>query len=206
MDMQWENAWLNGFILNLETAILLPMRKAPLNSGLTLVELMISIAVFAIVAAGISSTTLMTSRIAYGNIYENTAYMVAQGYAEQIKSIRFNEIRVALDNPAEYDIPTESLSLGTNDSAGQLKKADPLIFGVPIEKDVVVDIEGEGEEQRERIMKMWITATGRDLEVATDCWDSIEITLDFEWQVAGLKGMNRKDGVVRLVKTNVSEY
>lgn len=167
---------------------------------------MISIAVFAIVAAGISSTTMMTSRIAHGNIYENTAYMVAQGYAEQIKSIRFDEIRAALDNPADNDIPTQSLSLGTNAVAGQLKKADPLIFGVPVAKEVIVDLEGEGSDQRERIMNMWVTARGRDLTDATSCWDSIEVTLDFEWEVFGLNGMTRKEGVVRLVKTNVSEY
>lgn len=167
---------------------------------------MISIAIFAIVAAGISSTTIMTSRIAHGNIYENTAYMVAQGYAEQIKSIRFDQIRAALDNPAQNNIPTQSLSLGTKAVAGQLKKADPLIFGVPVAKEVIVDIEGQGEEQRERIMNMWVTASGRDLTEATSCWDSIEITLDFQWEVFGLNGMSRKDGVVRLVKTNVSEY
>lgn len=167
---------------------------------------MISIAVFAIVAAGISSTTMMTNRIAYGNIYENTAYMVAQGYAEQIKSIGFDKIRAALDNPAENDIPTQSLSLGTNAAPGQLKQADPLIFGVPVAKEVVVDLEGEGEDQQARIMNMWVTARGRDLTEATSCWDSIEVTLDFEWEVFGLNGMTRKEGVVRLVKTNVSEY
>ncbi len=182
------------------------MKNVLRQSGLTLVELMISIAVFALVAAGVSSATMMTSRIANGNIYENTAYMVAQGYAEQIKSIRYDEIRSALDNPAENDIPTQSLSLGKGVSSEQLKKADPLIFGVPVEKDIVIDIEGEGEDEHERIMRMWVTASGRDLTEATSCWDSIEVTLDFEWEVYGTSGLTKKEGVVRLVKTNVSEY
>lgn len=167
---------------------------------------MISIAVFAIVAAGISGTTMMTSRIAYGNIYENTAYMVAQGYAEQIKSIRFDEIRAALDNPAENDIPTKSLSLGSSGDLGELQKADPLIFGVPMEKQIVVDIERKGGQEKERIMRMWVTAQGRSLTNETDCWDSIEINLIFEWEAHGPSGLTKKEGAVRLVKTNVSEF
>lgn len=167
---------------------------------------MVSIAVFAIVAAGVSSTTMMTSRITHGNIYENTAYMVAQGYAEQIKSIRFDDIRAALENPAENDIPTKSLSLGSAVDIGQLQKADPLIFGVPVEKAIVVDIERKDGQEKERIMRMWVTAQGRNLTNDTDCWDSIEIDLNFEWEVYGLSGLTKKGGVIRLVKTNVSEF
>lgn len=167
---------------------------------------MVSVAVFAIVAAGVSSTTMMTSRIAHGNIYENTAHMVAQGYAEQIKSIRFDEIRAALDNPAENDIPTKSLSLGSAADIGQLQKADPLIFGVPVKKNIVVDIERKGGQEKERIMHMWVTAQGRNLANDADCWNSIEIDLNFEWEVYGTSGLTKKGGVVRLVKTNVSEF
>lgn len=165
---------------------------------------MISIAVFAIVAAGVSSTTMMTSRLAHENIYKNTAYMVAQSYAEQIKSIRYDVIREAFLDPVGHDIPTQSLSLGSG--AGVQKMDDPLIFGVPVQKDIVVDIEQRGEETHERIMRMWVTAKGRDLTTNTDCWDSIEIEIEFTWEVAGHAGLQNKDGVVRLVKTNVSEF
>ena len=167
---------------------------------------MVSIGVFAIVAAGVTSTTMMTSRIAYSNVYENTAYMVAQGYAEQIKSIQYAVIRNALEDPVNYEIPTLSLSLGTEADAISLQKDDPLIFGVPMEKDVIVDIENRDGVEQERVMAMWLTLNGRDLNSSTDCWDAIEVTIDFQWEVFGMNGMSRQDGVVRLIKTNVSEF
>ncbi len=170
-------------------------------------EVMVSIAVFALVAGGIATTTMMTSRIAYENIYENTAYMVVQAYAEQIKSISFARIEAALENPGLYDIPTETLHLGEDISGEDLKKADPLIFGVPLEKEIVVDLDRDaGGGENARTMRLWILPTGRDLGVDTSCWDSIEVTLDFEWEVVagGMKHIN--EGAIRLVKTNVSEY
>jgi hypothetical protein len=168
---------------------------------------MISVGILAIVAAGISSVTMLTSRIAYSNIYENTAYNIAQAYGEQIKSINFISIRNALDDPVNFDIPTESLMLGTAENSSDLKIDDPLIFGVSLEKEVVVDIEeDESGDFVERRMKMWIRPTGTDLNGETDCWDAIEITLDFEWEVFDGSSHTRHNGQVKLVKTNVAEY
>jgi prepilin-type N-terminal cleavage/methylation domain-containing protein len=177
------------------------------RQGYSLVEVVISVGILAIVAAGISSVTMMTSRIAYSNIYENTAYNIAQAYAEQIKSINFTSIRNALNDPVNYDIPTESLMLGTANDTGDLKVDDPLIFGVPLEKEVVVDIEEDDSGAfTERRMRMWVLPTGKDLNNATDCWDAIEITLDFEWEVFDGRSLRRHSGQVKLVKTNVTEY
>jgi len=178
------------------------------GQGFTLVETAVSASIFALVAAGVVATTMMTSRLAHENIYENTAYMVAQGYAEQIKSIQFKAIRDALENPAEKNIPTQSLSFGTGASGEELKEDDPLIFGVELEKEVVVDLETEANgEVRERIMKMWIRPSGTDLgATGASCWDSIEVVLDFDWQVSDGNANRQRSGSVRLVKTNVSEF
>lgn len=177
------------------------------SQGFSLIEVMVSVGILAIVAAGISSITMLTSRIAYANIYENTAYNIAQAYAEQIKSINYSAIRNALNDPVNYDIPTESLMLGSSDNSADLKINDPLIFGVPLEKEIVVDIEKDDEGGfRERKMKMWIHPKGTDLNTKTDCWDAIEITLDFEWEVFDGNSLKRNSGEINLVKTNVTEY
>jgi hypothetical protein len=183
------------------------MRGCQHSQGFSLVEAVISAGILAIVAAGISSVTMLTSRIAYSNIYENTAYNIVQAYAEQIKTINYVSIRNALSDPVNYDIPTESLMLGTNKTGADLKIDDPLIFGVSLEKEIIVDIEeGKNGEFVERRMKMWIQPSGTDLSEATDCWDAIEVTLDFEWEVFDGSSYVRHSGQVKLVKTNVSEY
>lgn len=177
------------------------------SSGFSLVEVVIAVGILAIVAAGISSVTMLTSRIAYSNIYEFTAHAVVQAYAEQIKSINYSSIRNALRDPVEYSIPTESLSLGTSAQGGDLKIEDPLIFGVPIEKKIIVDVEeDENGDLSERTMSMTVLATGNDLNDTVDCWDAIEITLDYTWAAFDSSGISKKSGQVKIVKTNVTEY
>lgn len=177
------------------------------TSGYSLVEVIIAASILSIVAAGVSSVTMLTSRIAYSNIYEYTAHTVAHAYAEQIKSIHFRSIKNALEDPVKYSIPTESLALGTGNPASDLKIDDPLIFGVPVTKDIIVDIEeDENGEFSERKMSMTVLATGNDLNDTTNCWDAIEVTLDFTWDVVDSTGTTSHSSQIKIVKTNVTEY
>lgn len=179
----------------------------PNLKGFTLVEVLVATSIFSLLAIGIASTTILTSRVAYGNIYENTAYMVAQAYAEQIKSISFGVIEAALEDPSGNSIPTQSLSYEASANAGLTRQDDPLIFGVPTEKNIVVDIQSlsDGSEQT-RSMHMTFTPVGTNLNDSTNCWDSIEIVLNFEWEVFDGNSQLAKSGAIRLIKTNVSEY
>lgn len=171
--------------------------------GFTIVELMVAVAIFSLVAAGIASTSALISRVAVSNIYQNTAYTVAQGYAEQIKSLSYVVIQQALIDPANNDIPTLSLSMG---SGAVSELDDPLIFGQRMLKEVVVDVQQtDSGEQRERVMNMWFTTTGQSL-LATDGINAIEITLDFEWELNDRSIRRTYLGSVKIVKTAISEF
>lgn len=176
--------------------------------GFTIVEVIIGVFVFSILAAGIASSTLLTSRMAMSNIFRNTAFTVAQGYAEQIKGIRFNAIKQALEDPGETDIPTMSLSLGASEAGDDLEKEDPLVFGQKMLKEVVVDLEESesGEIDDERIMRLWITPTGRNLRTEPEGLAAIEITLDYEWEFRDNRGTRTFEDSIKIVKTHVSEY
>lgn len=175
--------------------------------GFTLVEAMISVGILGIVAAGVSSVTIMTSRISHANVYENTAFNIVQAYAEQIKSIDFAVIQQALENPGENDIPTQSLKLGTGEDISELQIDDPITFGVEHEKDIIIDIE-EVEEGvfKERTMKLWVKATGTDLSRSTNCWEAIEVTLDFAWNSPRAGSTTKDTGQIKLLKTSISEF
>lgn len=174
------------------------------RAGFSLVEVMVGTFVFSIIAAGIASSTSLCSRLAIANIYQNTATTVVQGYAEQIKSIRYEVIEDALADPSTHSIPTMSLS----STSGTLTEMnDPLIFGVRSEKNIVVDIEqlADGSE-RERIMEMWVTPTGTHLAGTGDNLDAIEITLYFEWMLSDKSITRSYDNTVKIVKTAISEF
>ncbi len=182
----------------------LMIKNQNLKAGFSLVEVMIGIVIFSILAAGVASATLLTSKIAYSNIYRNTAFTVAQGYGEQIKSIRYAVVKDALDDPSTVRIPTKSLSLGTSDS---MRLDDPLIFGQRTLKEIVVDIEEANDGTlRERVMRMWFTPTGRDLSKETDQLNAIEVTLTFEWEVIATGITRVHQDAIKIVKTDVSEF
>jgi prepilin-type N-terminal cleavage/methylation domain-containing protein len=177
-----------------------------IKKGFSLIEVVVSSSILAVLAAGVLSVTMMTSRVAYSNVYENTAHTVAQGYAEQIKTIAYVELQRALDDPSSHSIPTESLALGAGLSAADLKVSDPLIFGVEVPKEVIVDVEkGEDGKYKERIMNMWFTVHGNEIASSADCWDAMEIRIDYEWEVAGVGGLKKRSGQVNLVKSTILE-
>ncbi|HAV11948.1 MAG TPA: hypothetical protein DCX06_00420 [Opitutae bacterium] len=174
------------------------------KSAFSLIEVMIGLAIFSIVAVGVASASLQASRIAYSNIYRNTAFTAAQGYAEQIKSISYFAITSALENPTLNTIPTKSLSLG----AGQTAEIDdPLRFNERSLKKIVIDVEERADGSlNQRVMNMWITPTARDLRSAPEGLKAIEITLNFEWELV-MSGFTKTNvDSIKLLKTDVTEY
>jgi len=172
--------------------------------GFSLIEVMIGTLVFALVSVGVASATLQTGRIAYSNVYRNTAFTVAQGFSEQIKSIPYIVIDNAFRDPALFEIPTKSLSFG---ASGTSEIDDYLVFNERMLKEIVIDVQKQKDGTlKERVMKMWITPKGRDLTKENDELKVIEITLEFEWELvmAGFSKMNKE--TLKFVKTDITEY
>lgn len=180
------------------------MKHTSKNDGFSLVEVMIAMTVFSITAAGIASSALLSGKIAYSNIYRNTAFTVAQGYGEQLKSIQYSTIESALRDPETYTIPTKGLS---QTPTGSSQFDDPLVFGQRIEKEIVIDVEelDDGALQQ-KTMTMWITTSGRNLLTESEEVKAIEITLFFEWDTANFNGQNTQEDSIRIVKTDVTEF
>jgi prepilin-type N-terminal cleavage/methylation domain-containing protein len=70
---------------------------APKN-GFSLVESIVSLGVFSVLAVSIIAVVLQLRRIAENNVYENTALTMAQGYIEQIRSLPYNELLSAANS------------------------------------------------------------------------------------------------------------
>lgn len=137
------------------------MDKLKNKQGFSLVEVMMGMAVFSVVAFALSATMMYTLRNSYENVMRNTAYTIAQGYLEQIQAMTDLQIERAVNSPSETPIPTRSISAL---SEGAIEVADPLFIVDPNateegenEKEIVLDIREneDGEEDREILMTMW---------------------------------------------------
>ncbi|MCH6256021.1 prepilin-type N-terminal cleavage/methylation domain-containing protein [Puniceicoccaceae bacterium K14] len=70
--------------------------KTTNRSGVTLVEIMVSMFILGVGFTGLFSGFLHTRRLAQGSIYQNTASTIAYSYLEQLKSVEFSSLD---DNP-----------------------------------------------------------------------------------------------------------
>lgn len=176
-----------------------PRKRARSHSkeGFSLIEVMLAMFVFSLVAIGITATVIQSQKVAQSNIFKNTAYTIVQGYLEQIKSISTYTILDAVSN--DTSIPTVSIdALAT----GNVEVEDGLLVDQENEKDVMIDLQEGGEQV---YMSLWITPTVNDLNTGSSPIPAIEIILDFEYEVRHLQGIARRSGSLRIVKAETNE-
>lgn len=137
---------------------------------MTLVELMISMALFSMLSIGLFAGVIHSRRMAENAVYESTAVTVALAYLEQIRNIQYPALLEALPGgPAGGKIPT-MVDQGTE---------DPLYRDLKTKKTILIDTDEAG--QPESFMDMWVTAGLRDLRPVNGL-RALEVTIDFEWK------------------------
>ena len=166
--------------------LLRSFRQSSARRGLTLVEIMIAMALFTIMAGGIMGTHTMAMRVAHANIHRNTAISIGQGYLEQIKSIPFETVEMALTDPANHPLPTRGISSARmTDQESQILD-DFLVVGQSNYKRVLLDVDAAGEETH---MELWVTPRiSQSFRLAADGITHIpdpsllEVELELEWR------------------------
>lgn len=194
--------------------------RMPVQPGFSLLESVIAMTVFTIVALGISGLVIQARKVAENNILRNTAFTVAQGYLEQIRSISIAEIEAAIADPENVPIPTKSVSATAVSSIEQdddmfIDGPDPAIAGGTTGsnyKQILVDItpiydpptsrsDADIVGYKEVHMEAWF-----DLNIAqfANQPNTYEISIAFEYQPRGFPD-SRLRGELRTVKANVFE-
>lgn len=98
------------------------------SRGFSLVEVMVALAIFSMLAMAYTATSLYARRSAETNVMESTALTVAAGYLEQIKSLEYESLIVSVKDPSE--------PLRTMVNQG---KDDPIYLGKFTSKTVVMN-------------------------------------------------------------------
>lgn len=186
------------------------IRRQRRRSGVTLIEVVIAMAVFMILALGLTTTVLQSQEMAQNNIIRNTAYTVAQGYLEQIKSIPVQTLNAALNDPSNVSIPTKSVSAL---DSGDIELEDPLFLDGP---DASLSGQNDGSNRKEIMIDLREDADGNNTgEVVMECWFDLDIeplnigtrtfavTIRFEATLRGRQGA-RTSGILRGIRTDVN--
>ena len=159
---------------------------------MTLVETVVAMGIFSLVAVGIIGLNLQSRRLAESAIRENTAATVTQGYLEQIKAIEYSALVDAVADPSGVAIPTKTDS--TND--------DPIFLNIRNEKTLVIHSTDSGTPTR--FMRFWITPRATNLAAAGR--KAIEFTILFEWEGNDKRVGDVRQSTIRFVRSYVPTY
>ncbi|TVP77178.1 MAG: type II secretion system protein [Puniceicoccaceae bacterium] len=90
---------------NLETGQVTNINR---RSGLTLVEVIISLVVLSMLAIGIIASVLQVRRTSEAQVRGELAYAVANGFLEQVRGVNYNELSEASQSGANVELITRN--------------------------------------------------------------------------------------------------
>jgi type II secretory pathway pseudopilin PulG len=68
------------------------MQRPRATRGYTIIEVVMGVAIMALVFTGVMGAFIQSRRLTEGSVFQNSAITVVQGYLEQIKNMDFHEI------------------------------------------------------------------------------------------------------------------
>ena len=174
------------------------------SEGFTLIEVIVGMVVFAILATTSSVAFVQTQKLAHANIMHNTARTVIQGYVEQIKGVQYYKLQESMADPTAVPLPTKSISSLATGTDIQI--SDTLFLNSENHKEVLIDIIDRGEgSYEEHTMDLYVTPSVNNI-ASTAGIDALEFTLNYRYDSL-FKGINAShSGSVRFIKTSVSEF
>lgn len=175
--------------------------------GFSLIELMIGMLVFSILALSLTAMALHNLRSSQLNIMKNTAHATAQGFLEQLKSLPESNLLDALAAPTTVPLPTRSISADLV-NAGVTQVESPLYLEDPLPT-------ARGENYRRILIDLKEGANGTETEVFMDMWFDVNvtrlttsrgylITIEFLYQCPGMAFIPSQEDSVRVVRTSGS--
>lgn len=183
-------------------------RQGP-QSGLTIVEVMVSLGVLAMLMMGLFASLLQSRRLTEASIYQNSANTIIQGYIEQMKNMEFEELSRTVI-PTRLD---ESTLDTLTPSTVAVVDPDTVVLGtVPtgVTNNVkVVDVNNTPTITTDDLtLNIWVWVQGMDSPAAATLAQSrvLGITMVYVWEHRDGQQVRRFLGTVRTIRSFVPTF
>ncbi len=148
------------------------------KSGVTLIEIIVSMTIFGLISAGVFSSALQARFLAEKNVRESIATVVAMGFMEQVLASDFTIVETHMNN--------RSLKFGFVSQDGQpLNNEKSLLamgttdWGKPITIPLIDKVDENGDSVQTNAMDLWLIPM---VAPSTDNPEnSIDIIMTFRW-------------------------
>ena len=160
------------------------------TGGFTLLEVMMAMAILALVAVGVTQNLILTRGISESNIRDSTAVAAASGYLEQIKAMEYEQILATVRDPSA-PLPTV---LNQGDP-------DPIYLDEWMTKMIVID--EDIDSGSERTMPFHVRVGIDDL-APSDEGPLLGVSIFFAWEDA--KTGRRNERAFRTMRSYVPNF
>jgi len=153
------------------------------EQGFTLVEMMVGLALLGVFMTGIFGSVRLSSMISESTIYDSSAMVVAQSHLEQIKSLPYEDVLLASQNPSDVTLPT--INPYYDASTNATVEDDPITLDPnqqPNLRTVTLDVRDNGNGTEINMpMKMWVSVVDRN--TGSDPVEALEIKIRYAYQL-----------------------
>lgn len=177
--------------------------KRKKRSGLSLIEVIISIGIFGLLSVGVFGAALQVRFLAEKNVRESVATAVAVGFLEQLIATDFPIIERRMDDRSlVFDFVSRDgqplSSLKTLEPAGEED------WGTPIILPLVNELTDSGDSLETNFMDFWfVPMVSRSADTPND---SIDIVIRFRWILPSRGGNERfAERTIAVVRSRVPE-
>lgn len=176
------------------------------RAGFSLVEAMIGMTIFAMLATAVVSTALLVRKISESNVYETAAFSVTQGYMEQILNLPYETVVDAANGVR--NLPTVSVSVlaaGVSaDVSEEIEVGVDNVVGKLNDGDtggILIDIKNYGTDD-ERFVRMPYTVRPEITQMSG--LNAVEVALVYNYTVPVGPWDSAREGVITFVKSEVN--
>ena len=171
--------------------------------GFSLVEMMVGLTLLGVFMSGIIGSVRLSTILAEKTIYESSAVNVAQGYLEQIKSLPYEDVLLAIQDPTKYKLETMSPTYSASMQATVFD--EPLSIDPsqqPNERNIMIDVRDSGAGTIiEMPIKLWVTVDNRN--TGANPINALEVKIKYEYQLPVIMGGNWLEGQIQAIRARM---
>jgi prepilin-type N-terminal cleavage/methylation domain-containing protein len=170
--------------------------------GFTLVEMMVGLALLGVFMSGIFGSVRLSTVLAETTIYDSTSSIVAQGYLEQIKSLPYEDLLLAVQDPANQSLKTLSPTYSSSHQASIMDSPLSIAAGSqPNERTITLDARNNTGTVITMPMRFWVTIT--DLNVGASPVNALEIKIKYAYKLPNVIGGTWLNGQVQTIRARM---
>ncbi len=170
---------------------------------MTLVEVMIGLGIFSIVAASTIAAMMQSRRLTEASLRQNTAQVTAHGYLEQLKGLPFNQLTTS-DVP-EPTVPKVKVRFGNGDDADDelILSRLPRSKATEVPNVRLLDVNNTPNDPSDDSRVTFAVYVERVNESVNSSGPARLISISYTWLEPTVSGWRQRSDIISCIRSDI---